>query len=504
MRKLFARTIMLAVALSSSFTAIDAQIPNGYYASLKGKKGAEVKDAVYNVIKSANVLSYGSGSGHTWEGFYTTDRTDDNMVIDRYSYGEFYFGTIGSSVSGMNIEHSFPKSWWGGSQNQAYKDLFNLMPSESTINTKKSNYPMGEVTSDDTGNGCTKVGNGNNGYKLWEPADQWKGDFARGYMYMATAYQDFTWSGTQALQILQQGNYPTLQEWAYTLYLKWARTDKVDEVEIKRNDDVCSIQGNRNPYVDFPNLMEYIWGDSIDYAFDPDKTLCTAGSTGGGGGGEVDDPDPQPSETIVYEALFTSSDGDCTIQNISVPYDGFELWVLNTKYGWVGNAFKDSQSNAAESILITPEIDLTAYNKARLSFEHAVNYMTNPQEMLSVDIIREDGSVELDGIEWPAGNSWTFNSSGDIDISAYAGGKIKVGFHYRSTNEVTPAWEIKTLVVTGINDPTGIKSLSAGTAKPDLTRPYDVFDTAGRSLRSISGKGIFIIRQDGNTWKVKR
>ena len=229
---------MLAVVLSASFTVSEAQIPDGYYSSLKGKKGAALKNAVYEVIKDANVLSYGSGSGHTWEGFYTTDRTDENMVIDRYSYEEHYFGHIGSAVGGMNIEHSFPKSWWGGSKNQAYQDLFNLMPSETTINSKKSNYPMGEVTSGDIGNGCTKVSNGNNGYKLWEPADQWKGDFARGYMYMATAYQNLNWSGTQALQILQQGEYPTLQKWAYTLYMKWARTDKVDELEIKRNDAV--------------------------------------------------------------------------------------------------------------------------------------------------------------------------------------------------------------------------------------------------------------------------
>ena len=80
----------------------------------------------------------------------------------------------------MNIEHSFPKSWWGKTENQAYKDLYNLMPCESKINSSKSNYPMGEVVSGDTGNGWTKVGNGNDGKKYWEPADEWKGDFARG------------------------------------------------------------------------------------------------------------------------------------------------------------------------------------------------------------------------------------------------------------------------------------------------------------------------------------
>lgn len=105
----------------------------------------------------------------------------------------------------------------------------------------------------------------------WEPHASWKGDFARGYMYMVTTYQNYNWSGTQALQILQQGAYPTLQPWAYKLFIQWAKGDKPDALEIKRNEDVYQIQGNRNPYVDFPNLMEYVWGDSINYAFNPEK-----------------------------------------------------------------------------------------------------------------------------------------------------------------------------------------------------------------------------------------
>mgnify|MGYP000606105753 CR=1 FL=1 len=114
------------------------------------------------------------------------------------------------------------------------------------------------------------------------------GDFARGYMYMATTYQNYNWSGDKAHQILQQGAYPTLQPWAYQLFIQWAKGDKPDALEIKRNEDVYQIQGNRNPYVDFPNLMEYVWGDSIDYAFDPAKTLKATeykGGTGGEGGG---------------------------------------------------------------------------------------------------------------------------------------------------------------------------------------------------------------------------
>ena len=60
----------------------------------------------------------------------------------------------------MNIEHSFPKSWWGGEQRQAYKDLYNLMPSDAKANSTKSNYGMGVVTKATYDNGVIKVGTG--------------------------------------------------------------------------------------------------------------------------------------------------------------------------------------------------------------------------------------------------------------------------------------------------------------------------------------------------------
>ena len=75
------RTIAFIVAIAVVQAAM-AQIPDGYYASLNGKKGAALKTAVHEIIKNAKVLDYGSGAGHTWEGFYSTDRTDDNVVID--------------------------------------------------------------------------------------------------------------------------------------------------------------------------------------------------------------------------------------------------------------------------------------------------------------------------------------------------------------------------------------------------------------------------------------
>ena len=71
------RVFATIIVMVGAYITSAAQIPEGYYDSLKGKKGAELKNAVYNIIKDANVLSYGSGYGKTWWGFWQTDRTED-------------------------------------------------------------------------------------------------------------------------------------------------------------------------------------------------------------------------------------------------------------------------------------------------------------------------------------------------------------------------------------------------------------------------------------------
>ena len=276
--------LLFAILCSVTANAITRSELVDYAKSLKGLKKSELKTAVHTLIGSPSVLEYGSGYRKTWWGFYNTDRDEDtNECINRYSNKKFYFPSTnkGSVVSGMNIEHSFPKSWWGGDKNKAYKDLFNLYPSDTQANSSKSNYPMGIVENvTEESEGYDKVGKGTiDGQKnqwCWEPGARYKGDFARAYMYMATAYQNLTWQGTQGMQQLEKGDWPTLKPWAYTIYMTWLKNDPVDELETKRNDAVESIQGNRNLFVDYPFLAEYVWGDSIDVPFDPYTSITTA------------------------------------------------------------------------------------------------------------------------------------------------------------------------------------------------------------------------------------
>jgi len=253
-----------------------SQIPPGYYNNIDGKSDRNLKTALSLILKEHTVLSYND----LWYYFRTTDvRADGRTVWDMYSNNIRYFSpTPGQSTSGLQKEHSLPKSWWAISTEvdkyNAYSDLTHLYPSDGDANLAKSNDILGEVASPSFNNGVTKVGQNTYSYsgspkqEAFEPDNEYKGDFARTYFYMITCYEDYAqqWR-SEALSMFNRETYPVLQPWAKDMLLKWSRNDPVSDKERNRNENVFLYQGNRNPFVDFPQLAEYIWGDSVGYVF---------------------------------------------------------------------------------------------------------------------------------------------------------------------------------------------------------------------------------------------
>ena len=276
---------MIFTAICGSIFSLLADMPRDYYPnSLEGKNGAELKTELHNLLKNHTRLPYGSYDYNriacTWTVFKKSDVRPNGKVWDMYSNNSYNFSNGAGATKGMNIEHSVPKSWWGDAYDETatpltrFKydgsyDLHHLTPSDAAANTAKSNYPLGEVDSPLFDNGVTKVGTGQaNGRatNLFEPADEYKGDFARMYLYFVTCYQDYSWKSS-ALSMFAQNSYPTLNAYGQSLLLKWHRQDPVSQKEIDRNNAVYSFQGNRNPFIDYPNMVEYIWGDSTNYEF---------------------------------------------------------------------------------------------------------------------------------------------------------------------------------------------------------------------------------------------
>ena len=272
----------IALVAMTAWMGAGATIPAGYYNSLDGKSGEALKDAIHELALRHTTLSYGS----LWIYFAETDcqADDHSKVWDMYSNRTYYFRGGTSGVYGMHKEHSMPKSWWGGydeTQGYAgYTDINHLYPSDGDANMAKSNYPLGEVSRASFDNGVTRVGSPKTGQgggcsSVFEPDDRYKGDFARTYFYMACAYQQYNWRYTY---MFSNNTWKTLNDWSIELLCRWARNDAVSDKEVDRNDAVQHCQNNRNPFIDIPQLFEYIWGNrqgQIFYLSDADISSDT-------------------------------------------------------------------------------------------------------------------------------------------------------------------------------------------------------------------------------------
>ena len=251
-----------------------------YYAPADGKKGADLKTAMSGIIYNRTEQSYDG----LWSAFFTTDVRSDGKIWDMYSNITNYTPvTSGSSYSKegdcYNREHSWPQSWFN-SNTPMYTDLHHIYPTDGFVNGKRANYPFGETNGEDykSTNNFSKLGTCTYpGYTgtVFEPADEYKGDFARTYFYMVTCYEEklADWYAGNADGIratIDGSTYPGLQEWQLNMLMEWAKNDPVSEKEINRNNAVYAIQNNRNPFIDYPGLQEYIWGICINETFDYD------------------------------------------------------------------------------------------------------------------------------------------------------------------------------------------------------------------------------------------
>lgn len=269
------RFYLIGIALVSSAFLSIAEVPAGYYDSAVGKSGNALQKALSNLIGDREL-----GYDNLWEAYRTTDRRDDGKVWDMYSSTtDFVFGSDqcgGYSREGdcYNREHSVPKSWLGGNK---YSDAHVVVPTDGYVNNRRSNMPFGEVgsTSYVSNGGFSRVGTCSvAGYSgtVFEPADEYKGDFARIYFYMATRYTTACggWSGEGSSVF--SGSFPYLKDWTREMMLRWHQEDPVSEKEIDRNDAVYQLQGNRNPFIDYPELVDLIFGEQTSTPFIPGAT----------------------------------------------------------------------------------------------------------------------------------------------------------------------------------------------------------------------------------------
>lgn len=255
-----------------------AQGPNNsgfYYQNADGKQGKNLKTAMAQVINPHKTLSYAS----LWDCYYTTDLRPDGKIWDMYSDmtdyrpGTDQAGNFSKEGDKYNREHSVPKSWFNDASPMV-TDLVHIVPTDGYVNGRRSNYPFGETDGGTwkSHGGFSKLGSCTTpGYlgTVFEPNDEYKGDFARIYFYMVTCYEDrvSTWNS----DMLSGNKYPAFTSWALDMLLRWAEQDPVSEKEINRNNEAYKLQENRNPFVDYPGLEQYIWGNKTNEFFSYDS-----------------------------------------------------------------------------------------------------------------------------------------------------------------------------------------------------------------------------------------
>ena len=263
---------MFKIKLYSKFiftTFLIADIPPGYYDDAQGLDGEPLRLALHNIIDDHIPQSYSSLYGH----FQSTDAKSDGTVWDMYSdvpggTPPYIYNFTGADQCGnysgegdcFNREHSWPKSWFNEGM-PMNTDLFHIYATDGYVNGMRSNHPYGEVESttwtSQNGSQRGNMNSYNHNGTVFEPIDEYKGDFARTYFYMSTRYytEDSGWDDNDMV------NGSNLKDWAVAMLMDWHLQDSVSQKEIDRNDAVYAIQENRNPFIDYPEWVGCIWGE---------------------------------------------------------------------------------------------------------------------------------------------------------------------------------------------------------------------------------------------------
>ena len=337
--------------VSISETATSTNLPGTYYNTATGT-GATLKTNLKNIVTTGHsAVSY----TNLWTHFQTTDARPDGKVWDIYTdipcgtSCSFTFGSAQNDATGgtaecqkYNREHTFPASWFNDAT-PTYTDLFHLMPTDKYVNNQRSSYCFGEVGSGGTtynngGKLGTNTYSGAPEHTCYEPADEYKGDVARNYFYLATRYESDI-DAWEALDINSVGTdddwhkdalngteFPCFDPWFLNMLMTWHAADPVDQKELSRNDAIYTIQGNRNPFIDHPEYVNYIWGTNPAISVSP-STLSGFSYTVGAGpsaeqsftlsGSNLDGSSVTVTGSANYEVSLSSGSGYGTSLNVN-------------------------------------------------------------------------------------------------------------------------------------------------------------------------------------------
>ena len=422
-----------------------------YYASIDGKStnaNDDLRKTLCTVI-STGYTSIGYSSLQSQMYAASSNPTDfvngaNKTMEDIYSSKPYKSSDNGSSAStcgtGWNKEHTVPQSWFGESSPMK-SDAFHVYPTDIRMNSLRSSYPYGE---NNAAKGCATYGYGSVGTStfpgytgtVFDPGEggeygSYKGDLARTYFYMATRYRttNFT-SGSGGTSFTYSGGVANLTPYMRDLMLKWHREDPVSEKELKRNNAIYAHQHNRNPFIDYPELVEYIWGTKAG------QTVVLSALVSAYDG-ETPPPGPQPEITkygVTWSVNGTATLVDSIEENtniLSLPASPVSCSETSPVFvGWTDAAISGT-TNDAPAVLYTKLIQFPAVTEDvtyYAVFAHAETVEYGP-ELGDVEFVfSTPTSYESNGVSivFEKSNGNTAPKYYSDAIRAYAGNTITV------------------------------------------------------------------------------
>jgi hypothetical protein len=248
--------------VNPTYGLCSSTVPNGYYSSLEGKSGAILKQAIQDIIANPAVVR-GQNYGDVYDILKVADQNPENsnqvwlMYVEQpRSKLDYQTGTSGS-IGFWNREHIYCQSrggfsdatsstadgidvWWPSNANDitaGHGDAHHIRAEDGPENSSRNNRNYGLDYNGPTGN-----------------LGSWRGDVARAIFYMCIRY-----NGLNVINGNPSDN-PIGQIGDLATLLTWNTADASDDFEMNRNNEVYNWQMNRNPFIDYPMLADYIWG----------------------------------------------------------------------------------------------------------------------------------------------------------------------------------------------------------------------------------------------------
>ena len=195
-----------------------------------------------------HAVGYDTAKKYLFQQLYLEKSDTGYFVTDLYCGTKFT--NVGPNTlpdqNRLNTEHTWPQSKFSGQSNKGTQksDLHHLFPTDSRANSTRGNYDFAEVTKNENLSNCALSKSGpsvtSGGKNFFEPPTSHKGNVARALFYFSVRYK---------IEINDEEE---------EFLRRWNHLDPVDEMEIARNNAIQKIQGNRNPFIDQPELADSI------------------------------------------------------------------------------------------------------------------------------------------------------------------------------------------------------------------------------------------------------